>query len=142
MTIEQNKAIARRFFEAFEANDQADYKELLAPDFVAHQAGAPGPLNREEFLQVASTFHAAFSEQKYLVEDQIAEGDKVAQRTTWRATHSGEFQGLSPTGKQLEISGITIERIKDGQIVERWVNIDQMGMGQQLGLIPPPQPAR
>ena len=139
MTTEQNKAVARRFFEALEANDQAALKELLAPDLVAHHSGMPGALTREAVLQGISMFKAAFSEQQYTIEDQIAEGDKVANLTTWRATQTGEFQHLPPTGERVTVSGISIERINNGKIVERWLNMDQMGLMQQLGLTPPPQ---
>jgi predicted ester cyclase len=137
MTTEQNKAIARRFFVALEANDQTALKELLAPHFVGHHFGAPGPLNHEMLLQGISAVNSAFSNNEYTIEDQIAEGDMVATRVTWRAIHSGDYQGLSPTGKQITISGIAIERHKDGKIVERWLNYDQWGLMQQLGLIPP-----
>jgi len=83
-------------------------------------------------------FHLGFSELHNTIEDLITEGDKVAVRTSLQATHTSNFQGLPPTGKRVTIGGITIERIQDGKIVERWVNIDYMGMMQQLGLIPPP----
>lgn len=140
---DQNKAIVRRFFESLGANDQAGLNELLSADVVAQMPGMPGPVSREVMLQGASVFSAAFSDSHYTVEDQIAEGDKVATRTTWRAIHSaGDFQGLPPTGKQVEVSGISIERIQDGKIVERWASYDQIGMMQQLGLIPPPQSSR
>jgi predicted ester cyclase len=94
-------------------------------------------------LQGLGMISAAFSDSHYTVEDQIAEGDKVATRPTWRAIHSaGDFQGLPPAGKQVVVLGISIERIQDGKIVERWVSYDQIGMMQQLGLIPPPQASR
>lgn len=142
MTTEQNKAIVRRFFEAFEANDQAALKEVLAPDLVAYSHG-PGPQSREEYLQGIRMWHAAFSETHFTIEEQIAEGDKVATRSTLRSVHSrADFQGLSPTGKQIAAGGITIERIKDGKIVEHRVESDWYGMMQQLGLVPPPQAAR
>ncbi len=138
MTSEQHKTIPRRFFKAFETNDQAALKEVLAPDFVAHHPGNPDPLSREELLQIINSYKAAFSDQQYTIEDQIAEGDKVATRVIWRATHSGDYQGVPPTGKRVAISGIAISRIKDGQIVERWLDLDAMGLMQQLGLVPPP----
>ncbi len=139
MTTEENKAIVRRFYEAFEANDQATLNELLAPDLVAYSHGAPGPQSREVHLQGISGWNASF-ETHFTVEEQIAEGDKVATRVTMRAIHNGgEFQGIPPTGKQIEVGGITIERIKDGKIVERRVSSDWLGMLQQLGLVPPPQ---
>lgn len=137
---DQNKAIVRRFFESLGANDQAGLNELLSADVVAQMPGMPGPVSREVMLQGASVFSAAFSDSHYTVEDQIAEGDKVATRTTWRAIHSaGDFQGVPPTGKRVAASAISIERIQDGKIVERWLSYDQIGMMQQLGLIPPPQ---
>ena len=143
MTTEQNKAVVRRFFEASEASDQAALNEVLAPDLVAYSDHAPGPQNREVHVQGIRMFNAAFNDVHFTIEDQIAEGDKVATRATWRAVHSkGDFQGLPPTGKQLAASGTTIERIKDGKIVERWVNADLLGMLQQLGLVPPPQASR
>ena len=136
MTNEQNKALMRRFLESSIADDQTTFRELLAPDFVAHLAG--GPQNREAFLQQNKVFVLAFSDRQFTVKDQVAEGDKVVARATWQGTHSGYFQGLPPTGKRIKISAFIIDRIKDGKIVEHWSLFDQMGMMQQLGLVPPP----
>jgi steroid delta-isomerase-like uncharacterized protein len=136
MTIEQNKAIVRRFLEATVASDQDRLKELLAPDFVAHQP--EGLQNRQAFLQHLSSFRVAFSDSRFTIEEQIAEGDKVVTRATWQAIHSGEFQSLPPTGKQIEVSAILIGRIQDGKIVDSRSLFDQLSMMQQLGLIPPP----
>ena len=140
MTTEQNKANVRRFVEASIASDQSALQEMLSPDFVAHLA--TGPQNREGVLQHNSVFLMAFSDRDFIVKDQIAEGDKVVTLATWRGTHSGNFQGLPPTGKQIVISAILLERIKDGQIVEHWSLFDQLSMMQQLGLVPPPQSNR
>jgi predicted ester cyclase len=135
----QNKAIVRRFFEAFSANDQAALKEVLAPELVAYTHGDPDPQNREAMLQAISSWNAVF-ETHFTIDEQIAEGDKVATRLTTRAIHNGgEYMGLSPTGKQAEVSGISIERIKDSKIVERHVSTDWHGMMQQLGLVPSPE---
>jgi steroid delta-isomerase-like uncharacterized protein len=142
MTAEQNKAVVRRFFEAFEANDLAAMKELLAPDLVAYTHGQPTPTGRDAMLRAINDWNASF-ETHYTIDEQIAEGDKVATRLTMRAIHNGrEFQGAPASGKQTEVSSITIERIKDGKIVERRVISDWYGMMQQLGLVPPPQPVR
>jgi steroid delta-isomerase-like uncharacterized protein len=140
MTTEQNKAVARRFLDASVAGDPANFKDLLSSDFVAHLA--TGPINREVFLQHNNVFIMAFSDRHFTVKDQVAEGDKVVTLATWRGTHSGSFQGLPPTGKQIAISAILIERIKDGQIEEHWSLFDQLSMMQQLGLVPPPQSSR
>jgi predicted ester cyclase len=69
-------------------------------------------------------------------EDQIAEGDKVVSRMTSKATHMGEFQGIPPTGKRIAVTGIWIDRVVDDQIVERWGQVDMLGVMQQLGVMP------
>lgn len=140
MTPEQNKAVVRLFYEAFGANDSAVLKEVLAPDLRVYSHSATSPQGREEHLQGIDMSNAAFADSHYTIEEQIAEGDRVATRVTFRATHSrGEFMGQSPTGKQITVAGISIERIRDRQIVERRVSYDQMEIMQQLGLVPPPK---
>ena len=69
-------------------------------------------------------------------EDEIAEGDKVASRYTFRGTHQGELMGISPTGKQVTVTGMIINRIVNGKSEEGWLNFDALGMLQQLGVIP------
>jgi steroid delta-isomerase-like uncharacterized protein len=137
MSPEQNKAIARRFFEAYASNDHDALKEVVAPDLVAHMPGSPEPVGREMMLQGISAFNAAFSDRHFTIDDVIAEEDRVATRTTMRATHTGDYQGHSATGRRIEMSGLSIERIKDGKIVERWLKYDLMELMQQLGLVPP-----
>ncbi|MDX1615081.1 MAG: ester cyclase [Candidatus Promineifilaceae bacterium] len=142
MTAEQNKAVVRRFFEAFGRADRDELRAILAPDLVAHSHGAPGTQSREEHIQGILGWNAAF-ETEFTIEAQLAEGDLVATRTTMRAVHDGgEFMGLPPSGKEVVIGGMTIERVKDGQIVERRVIADYLAMYQQLGLIPMPEQAR
>jgi predicted ester cyclase len=138
----QNKAIVRRFFDAVSANDQAVMQDVLAPELVAYTHGDPNPASRDAMLQTIRDWNAAF-ETHFTIEEQIAEGDKVATQLTTRAIHNGgAYMGLPATGKQAEVSGISIERIKDGKIVERQVSTDWHGMMQKLGLIPPPQAGR
>lgn len=136
MTNEQNKAIPRRFFKAMETNDQAAMKELLAPNFKQFPVGSSEPMSREVLLQTIAQYKEAFSDQKYTIIDQVAEGDKVTTRTTWEATHTGDYQGLPATGKRVLVSGIAISHIQNEKIVERWLSMDQMGMLRQLGLVP------
>lgn len=131
----QNKAIVRRFFDAFSANDKSAMQDLLAPDLVAYTHGDPNPASRDAILQTIRDWNAAF-ETHFTIEEQIAEGDKVATHLTTRVIHNGgAYMGLPPTGKQAEVSGISIERIQDGKIVERQVSSDWHGMMQQLGLV-------
>jgi steroid delta-isomerase-like uncharacterized protein len=137
---EENKAIIRRFIEAFEKNDQETIRELVAGDYEAHGPGAPKPVDRETLMQRISVFNAAFRDLHVVIEQQIAEGDLVTSRLTWRGTHTGEFQGIAPTGKQVAVSAVSIERVKDGKIAERWFLQDYLGLMRQLGAIPSPPP--
>lgn len=142
MTTEQNKAIVRRFYQAFSANDQGALSNLLSPDLVAYSHGAPGPQNKETHLQGIKMWNAAF-DTRFEIQKQIAEGDMVATRMTLRSVHNrGDFQGLPPTGKKIEAEGMSFERLRDGKIVERRVSSDWLDMMRQLGLVSEPQPAK
>lgn len=137
MSHEQNKAVVRRFYEAFGNSDFAALEDVLAPDLEAYFHSATTPQSREEMLQGIRMWFEAFTDSHYTIDEQVAEGDSVATRVTFQSTHSlGEFMGLPPTGKQITVKGITVERIKDGRIVERRISYDQMGIMQQLGLVP------
>jgi predicted ester cyclase len=138
----QNKAVVRRFFEAFETNDLAALREVLAPDRVAYSHGQPDPQDREQHLQSIGAWNASFSDTHFTIEEQIAEGDTVATRVRFRSVHTGgDFMGQPPSGKQVVLIRVTIERIKDGRIVERRVQSDWTAMLQQLGLRGAPQAA-
>ena len=82
---------------------------------------------------------AGFPDLHVTVEDIIAEGDKVVGRTTIRGSHTGEFMGMAPTGKQFTIQAIDVMRFAGGKVVEHWGNQDDLGMMQQLGVIPTPE---
>lgn len=128
----ENKTVVRQYFDTWGT------KEWLAPDFVAHMPGIPEPMNREAFVQFQGVLLAAFPDLALTLEDQIAAGDKVANRLVFQGTHKGDFQGIPPTGKRVAITAITIERVAGGKIVEHWINFDALGMLQQLGVVPPP----
>lgn len=140
MSTEENKALMRRFLDASVGTDEAAFTALMAPDFVAHIPN--GPANREAFVKHNYGYIAAFSDRQFEAEDLVAEGDKVVARATWRATHTGSFMGVPPTGKPIAVSAIITERFRDGKSVEHWSLFDTLGMMQQLGLIPPPQSGR
>ncbi len=139
MSVEENKAIERRFTEElFNKGNLAAVDELVATNFVAH-IGIPGVTpDREGLKQFVTINRTAFPDFHSTIEDIIAEGDKTVQRFTARGTHKGEFMGIPPTGKQVTITGIAIDRIAGGKIVENWVNMDMLGMMVQLGVVPPP----
>lgn len=133
----ENKAIVRRFFELFSQGDlETIGRELLSPEMVGHFPGMPGSLNLEGYRQVGLMFRAAFPDLQDTVEDQIADGDKVVTRIISHGTHQGELMGIPATGKQYTATAIVIDRLTAGRIVERWMQFDQLGMLQQLGVVP------
>lgn len=137
MSTEENKAISRRWREELDKGNWAVLDEYLSSDFVLHMPGSP-PLDQAGVKQVLTMIYGAFPDFHTTFEDQIAEGDKVALRMTFRGTHQGEFQGIPPTGKPITVSAIVIDRIVDGKLVEHWSQFDALGMLQQLGAIPAP----
>ncbi|MCL4302991.1 MAG: ester cyclase [Anaerolineae bacterium] len=139
MSTEQNKAVARRFFELYNQGEiETIGQELLSPNIVVHFSGMPGPMNLEDYRQLGLMFRAAFPDLQDTVADQVAEGEKVVTRIISRGTHQGELMGIPPTGKQITVTGIAIDRITEGRIVERWAQADQLGILQQLGVISAP----
>ncbi len=134
---EENRAVSRRFHEAISKGSAQALQEELAPDYVAHFPGVPGPLDNEGFKQLVSVFASGFPESHFDIEDEFAVGDKVVTRWTYHAVHSGEFQGVPATGKRVAMTGITILRIAGGKVVENRVELDQLGLLQQLGVFPP-----
>ena len=133
---EQNKTIVRRSYETADKNDLTRFSEQLAPDVAVHLPGMPGPLNREALIQMMNVMFSGLTQRQHVFKDQIAEGDKVATRLTLHAVHTGEFQGMPATGRQIAMVQTTIHRIRDGKIAEVWVSSDDVSMMQQLGLMP------
>ena len=139
MSTEQNKAIARRFLEeVFGQGKLAVVDEIVAPDHVDHGPSTlPGmPTGPEGSKMVVTIYRNAFPDIHFTIDEQIAEGDKVVTRWTGRGTHKGELAGIPATGKSATVTGVGIDRIVNGKIVESWGIFDQFGMMQQLGIIP------
>ena len=143
MTTEENKASARRFLdEVVNRGNVALIDELLAPDFIDHTAAPGVPPNREGTKTLIAMLRGAFPDLHATVDDVIAEGDRVVQRTTAHGTMKGEFASMPPSGKSATWEQIHISRFANGKQVEHWAVIDQLGMLQQLGFAEAPgQPA-
>jgi predicted ester cyclase len=137
---EQNKALVLQFYKSFDDRKIEQAFELLAPNFVAHLAGMPEPLNEAEFRKFGMSFYSAFSQGQQIFDEVIVSGDRVVTSGTFIATHLGEFQGLPPTGKQVRLSIMHIDRVENGKIVEHWGQGDALGLMQQLGIIFLPGP--
>ena len=140
MSTEENKAVVRRFFEELLSTDNlALADEILSPDFRFYFAGSPDPMDLKRYKDFLAARRAALPDRRFAVEDMIAEGDKVSARFTMRGTHNGELRGIAPSGREVTMSGIDIIRLKEGKMVEDRVEVDQLGMMQQLGVIRSPQ---
>jgi steroid delta-isomerase-like uncharacterized protein len=139
MSAEESKATMHRYLGVFEQGNIDVLDELLAPDYINHTPATPDlPTGPEGVKGVVSMFRSAMPDLRVVVEDMIAEGDKVATRYTLEGTHEGELFGVPPTGQRLSIKSFTAERVSEGKIREHWRVSDNLDMMQQLGVIPPP----
>jgi serine phosphatase RsbU (regulator of sigma subunit)/predicted ester cyclase len=121
MSVEENKALVRRFLEAHAKGDLDALEEMLAPDFVDHNLIPGQEPGREGYLRSFTEYHAAYSDTRYVIEKQVAEGDEVVTSFAVSATHDrGEWMGLVPTGKQFKALLVLIHRIVGGKIAEEW----------------------
>lgn len=137
MSSEHNKTIARRFFEdAYNTGNVALLEQLLAPTYVDYKAPPGTPDGPQGIAAIITMFRQAFPDLRFTIEDQVAEGDKVVTRYTFRGTQQGELMGIPPTGKQVSIGGISIYRITDGKMQQAWIEYDMLGLMQQLGVVP------
>src|SRR5918992_6294814 len=118
MSVEENKAIMRQYFEgAWEQGNLELLDELLAPDYVNHTPATPElPTGPEGVKGVVSMFRGGMPDLRVVIEDMIAEDDKVATRYTLEGTHEGELFGVPPTGKRLSFKSISVERVSGGKI--------------------------
>ena len=135
---DENKKIARRVFDEVWSQGKLDLAdEILTPDFVGRPGGMgepfKGPAGAKEFI---GRLREAFPDITFVVEEMVAEGDLVATRWTGTGTHHGEFMGFEPTGRQATVAGMTMQRFKDGRIVEGWTQQDALGLLRQLGALP------
>src|SRR5215211_6784887 len=126
MSAQEKKALSNRVAQAISAGDLDALDELMAPELA------------EEFKRDIAEIRRAFPDYAGTNVEQIAEGEKVASRFVFLGTHLGEFEGVAPTGKRVEFIGHSIDRVVEGKIVESWVEIDMLGVMQQLGAVPEP----
>ena len=125
-----NKEFVRKFLVTMDAQDWDAFKELMAPEHRFYSPLGP-PMGRNEHVSVDKEFFRAFDARHHIL-DMVAEGDKVAIRGKTTMVHRGEFQGISPTGKQFELPWLDIMRIENGKNAEEWLSMDLMALMQQL----------
>ena len=140
MSTEENKALVRRYYEecnAIKGNPakvRAMVDEFFTPDFVGHSPIED--MNFEHHKQYRAVQYTALPDLNWIVDDMIAEGDKVVTRAAARGTHKGEYRGIAATGRQVMVPGVDIYRIAGGKFGELWACLDTLGLMQQLGVIP------
>ena len=140
MSIAINKAIVRRYIEQVLNEQRLDLaEEFLAENIELHGSGVPPGLEVVE--QWLAAFATAFPDGYTIIEDMVAEEDRVVARTVFNGTHKAEMQDIPATGKTVNIPRIIIFRMDNGRIAEGWLVSDNLGMMQQLGVIPRPQAA-
>jgi predicted ester cyclase len=125
MSVEENKTLIRRYFELFNQDWKAALKEYIADEELAHHI---------------QFFETVFPNYQLVAEDMVAEGDKVVVRTRMHGTHQGPLMNIAPTGKAVTMPFMIIYRVVNGKIIQHWLIADQMGLMQQLGAIPTPEP--
>ncbi len=134
MSAEENKGLMRRLFEEFNKGKAA---AMAAIDRSIDMRG-----DLKDFKQMESEMYDAFPDMHVTIDDMVAEGDKVAARTTWTGTHKGEFMGIPPTNKKVTFSLIVIDRFAGGKIVEDHGEYNALGLMRQLGLSRIPTPKK
>lgn len=133
--MNENKAVSRRVIEeGFNKGDLSVVDQCLSPNHMSYDPNnppgyMPGP---EGMKQIIRTYRAAFPDLHFTIDEQICEDDRVVTRWTSRGTHKGPLMELGPTGKTVTVTGMTIDRIQHGKIMESWVNWDAAGMMSQL----------
>ena len=138
MSTEENIALVRRHVDEINNRNLAAAAECMTPDYVDHSDPPGTPPGPEPAIQRVQWFLAAFPDFQVTLEDVVAAGDKVVTYFVARGTHQGALMGIPPTGKQIEVRGMDINRLADGKMRERWAVLDQFGLLQQLGAIPTP----
>src|SRR5215212_6658883 len=130
---EQNKAIFNRYAEEVGNQQNFEIVDEIFERYIAHQPdGSTLVRGPQDVKRFQGEFHSAFSDFHINIEDQIAEGDKVVSRYTMRGIHQGDFRGMAPTGKEIEIKGVTIFRFSaEGKVVETWDSYDQLSLMRQ-----------
>jgi len=138
MSLEDNKTVARKFFEEFTEGNLQAVADLMHDDHVFHFPLLPGPVDKPGHVAGQVAVKAAFPDYAMVVKEQVAEGDMVFNRLQVTGTHEGEFMGRPGSGKTFEIATFNIMCIRDGQVVDEWDEFDTLDFLAQLGIVEKP----
>lgn len=135
-TSEENKALVRRFYEEIDKGNIGILDELVAEDYIDHNPPPfPGLASGREGLKQAFRIFQEATPGTHRIEEQIAEGDRVVTRLTSTGKHEGDLPGAPRTGNDLKMTSITIHRIANGKLAEKWSEKDVMGYLKQIGVM-------
>ena len=138
MSIDKNKTlICCLYEEALNKGNLEVVDEIISPNYIRHGLAPGAPHGPASTKQVFTMMRTAFPDLRTAVEPVVGEGDMVAAQLTHRGTHKGEFRGIAPTGKQAAWTTIGIYRFAGNKLKEAWIQMDELGMLQQLGAVPP-----
>ena len=142
MSVEQNKAIVRRYYDEVLNRGHISVLDEIASEHYVENDPFPGQGDgRGDLKARVSTLLTAFSPCTFAVEDIVAEGDRVVVRWRSSGNHSGDFLGMPATNRDYTIAGVDIHRVTDARMAEHWHVVDQLSQLQQLGMIPAPSSA-
>lgn len=131
---EQNIALVKRFLAEVDKKNLDNLDELCDPNYKFYFPTRTNPVGLQEHKQLLQSVDIGFPDYKHTLVQFIAQGDSVALRYIWEGTHQGDFSGIPPTGKKIEMGMIAIWRFSEGKVVEYWGEADMLGLYQQLGM--------
>jgi steroid delta-isomerase-like uncharacterized protein len=142
---EENRRLFERYFDEVANGGNLDLvEEIFAPDYLHHDPANPDPrgvIGPQGVKDHLNSLRGGFPDLNFEIDDTIADGDEIIVRWTAHLTHTGDYFGIPPTGASVTITGMNTWRVQNGKAVEGWVNRDDMGLLQQLGVIPMPSEA-
>jgi steroid delta-isomerase-like uncharacterized protein len=131
MSLDENKALVRKWIDVYNTHNMDSFDEFIAPEYYDHT----NKVDKEGLRQLFTMGFTGFPDWHEVIDDIIAEGDKVWIRISYTGTHTGEFLGVAPTGKKVTMTGVDIYRIEKGKLVEYWNVSDAKNFNIKLGLI-------
>ena len=138
----ENRALFERYFDEVANKDNLDLAdEIFAADYQHHDPANPDPrpmIGSQAVKDHLTSLKSAFPDLVFDIDDIVAEGDSIVVRWTARGTNTGDYFGMPATGKPIDITGMNTWNTRDGMAIEGWVNRDDMGLLQQLGVVPTP----
>jgi predicted ester cyclase len=138
MSLDANKRLVRAYFDAFRDRDEGWWDANIAPDFVRHDPGLDFEVRGPDGIRkLAAVLHGGLSEVAIPIDEVIAEGDRVLARLRFQGRHTGEFKGIPPTGKSVDIVVMDYFRVADGILAEHWALMDNLTMLKQIGVVDP-----